>query len=352
MNDKTPRFWNTLSVLIIGMGCGMIVLLCVVGGFGYVLVRNLMATPTADYSWLTPVSTSPFTDLQLTMTVTPPTEESLPTVTSTAGPDDPTGHIVFTCFNYGFDDICLMSADGSQSLRLTDARATDFYASLGPDGSTIVFSSRREEGFQIYRMNLDGEHQTRLTEKIGSLFAPHISPNGEKIVFANATGGHQGIWVMDIDGSDAKPLTVGAWDDVDPVWSPDGSWISFASSRAGSRQLYVMRADGSDVRKITPNLANMGGRNDWSPDGLSLAFYAGPSQKREIYTINVDGTNLRQLTDGGDNLAPSFSPDGRWITFTSYRDGNNEIYIMRADGTDPTRLTFDPRPDWQPRWGP
>ena len=43
---------------------------------------------------------------------------------------------------------------------------------------------------------------------------------------------------------------------------------------------------------------------------------------------------------------------GDWVALTSFRDWNNEIYRMRPDGSEETRLAFDPRPDWQPRWGP
>jgi Tol biopolymer transport system component len=59
------------------------------------------------------------------------------------------------------------------------------------------------------------------------------------------------------------------------------------------------------------------------------------------------------LTDGGNNKAPSYSPDGQWIAFASqfYSEDNN-IVIMRVDGTDWRQVTFDARPDWQPRWGP
>jgi TolB protein len=111
-----------------------------------------------------------------------------------------------------------------------------------------------------------------------------------------------------------------------------------------------MNADGTDIRKVTPELPDMGGRNDWSPDGKMLTFYAGPRPDRDIYLIDIDGENLRQLTDGGDNLGPSFSSDGKWIAFTSYRDGNNEIYIMNIYGGQVTRLTENAWPEWQPRW--
>jgi Tol biopolymer transport system component len=112
-----------------------------------------------------------------------------------------------------------------------------------------------------------------------------------------------------------------------------------------------MNSDGSNPQQVT-DLLNTGGRSSWSPDGQRLAFYAGVVTDHDIYSIRIDGSDLQQLTEAGDNLGPSYSPDGDWITFTSFRDWNNEIYRMRPDGSEETRLTFNPRSDWQPRWGP
>jgi Tol biopolymer transport system component len=264
--------------------------------------------------------------------------------------EPPGGSIVFTCSIDGFDQVCLMDSDGSDLVRLTDAPATEFYASLSPDGQQVLFSSRRDGAFQIYTLDRDGSDLVRLTNGLGNLYAPEVSPDGAQIVFTVETGGRQNIWVMERDGSDPHALTDTAGNG-DPTWSPDGTRIAFVSSRTGVNQLWVMDRDGSDPRQVT-DLPNMGGRSSWSPDGTRLAFYAGPVTAHQVYTIGVGGNDLWQLTDTGDNLGPCFSPDGEWITFTSFRDWNNEIYIMRRDGTMQTRLTYDLRADWQPRWGP
>ena len=266
------------------------------------------------------------------------------------GGDPPVGKIAFTCYIAAIDQICLMNADGTGRVQLTEAGATSFYPSIAADGKSIVFSSRRTGNFELFWLLLENGFTTQVTSGIGSLFAPEISPAGDRVVFANASGGSQSIWVMALDGSDAFPLTSGPWDDVDPTWSPDGSRIAFASSRSGARQLFVMDADGSDVVQVT-NLPDMGGRSSWSPDGERLVFYAGPFEDRDIFTIRVDGSDLFQVTNGGDNLGPSWSQDGAWIAFTSFRDGNNEIYIVRPDGANPVNLTRSPLSEWQPRWG-
>lgn len=269
----------------------------------------------------------------------------------TPGPD-PLGRIVYTCFDGSYDQICTIRADGSDPRQLTNAPATDFYASFSPDGTEIVFSSRRNGRFEIYSIPSSGGPPTRLTDSIGSgLYAPEIAPDGSTIVFTNDRDGVQSIWLMDRDGGNPRALTDENGSDIDPTWSPDGLQIAFSSSRAGDRQIFIMNVDGSGMRRLSER-PDMGGRLSWSPDGSLIAFYAGPQLSREVYTIEVATGVLRQLTDGGDNLAPHFSPDGLWLTFTSYRDGDNEIYIMRSDGSDVRQVTHNLGSDWQPRWGP
>jgi len=282
------------------------------------------------------------------------TAPAVPTLALGGGWDRPAyGKIVYACFmTPPFDEICLMNADGTGGIRLTDNEAEDFYPSLAPDGSAIVFSSRMEGRFEIYNMNLDGSEQRRLTREIGSgLYAPAVSPDGSSIVFTNNMDGFQSIWFMGRYGNDPRPLTDPIADDVDPIWSPDGRSISFASTRAGSRQIYLMDADGGNLRRLT-QLPDMGGRTSWSPDGRLLAFYAGPTGDRNIYVIDIGQGLVWQLTYGGDGAGPCFSPDGQWIAFAAYYDGDLEVFIMRPDGSELTQLTFNSFSDWQPRWGP
>lgn len=310
------------------------------------------ATPAeADLSATPTLAAGPFPSPAATggtATEGAPTGAAAPAPKATATASATAGHIVFTCFVDGFDEICAMNADGSEQRRLTAVEATDFYPNWGPAGDVIVWSSRRSGAFQLFLMGADGGEQRQITD-FGSLFAP----DGRRIAFTNATGDFQHIWVMDVDGGGVQALTTGASNNVDPVWSPDGATIAFASDRSGVVKHYVMDADGGNVRLLTDDVADHGGRSSWSPDGRWLAFYAGPRDDRDVYLIATDASgDARRLTVGGRNLAPSFSPDGKWLAFTSYRDGNDaEIFVMRPDGGDVRQLTFNERPDWQPRWG-
>lgn len=272
----------------------------------------------------------------------------------------PGGQIVYVCFLEGFDNLCLMGADGSNVRRLTNTQATDFYPSLSPDGRQIVFSSRRAGNFDIYLLPVPSDTDTlpfsaadarQLTQGLGSNFGPAISPDGTRVVFASAREAGSEIWVIGLDGQNPKALFA-ASNSVDPEWSPDGREIAFAALAAGgTTELFVMAADGTSVRQVTTGL-NIGGRSDWSPNGQELAVYAGPAGERHIYVVGADGRNLRRLTDRGDNRGPTWSPDGQWIAFASYREGDNEIFAVRVDGSELRQLTQNAWPDWQPRWGP
>ena len=356
MNTRKISFGTLDILLLIGLGCGVIGLCVLAGGFIYTF-RNppnarSSATPVTQnaLTMLPPVSITPSLafgtpTLFPTLTITP--EDALiPSALPNPGNSaDLQGKIVFTCYIQQIDQICLMNADGSGRKQLTSFDATSFYASLSPDGEIIYFVSRKDGAFEIYSMNLKGKDVERLTRGIGTVYAPELSPTGERIVFTN---NGNGIWVMRPDGGNPHAIT--QKDDIDPTWSPDGSMIAFASSRSGKRQLYVMEKNGSDIRQIT-DLNDMGGRSTWSPDGKWLAFYRGPAGDHNIYIVNVETGEVNRLTNGGDNLGPSWSPYGNWIAFTSFRDGNNEIYVIHPDGTGLTRLTNSPVSDWQPRWG-
>ena len=333
-----------------------------------------------------PVPVSPTPDLFATLQASTPASSSSPAVTeslatpafdlptptpgSSAAPtsvpspspaDQLSGHIVFTCQLFkvqSMDQICIVNADGSGMRRLTtEDNKRHYYASLAPDGGSIVYSSYREDNvYEIYSLDLNDGSVDRLTDKLGVLTGPEFSPDGKSIVFTrgNASGKYQ-VMVMDRNGEGVGDIPgVSGWD---PTWSPDGEQILFASGPEGGVQLFVVNRDGKDLRQVT-NLSSLRGRSDWSPDGGSIVTYAGPSWNREVYILNADGSNARQLTPvGGNSQGPSFSPDGKWVAFTAYFDNYGddhgcEIYIIRTDGSDLRRLTDNDYCDYQPRWGP
>jgi TolB protein len=268
--------------------------------------------------------------------------------------DGPRGKIVYTCQVAG-NQLCLINADGTGFRQLTIDPVKHWYASLAPDGGSVVYSAYVEDYvYEIYELDLTNGETKQLTSELGVLKAPEISPDGKSIVFGLGTReGAEQVWVMERSGTNPHKVYGQGWD---PTWSPDGLQILFASNKEGAIQFYIINLDGSDLRRVT-NFDSLRGRSDWSPDGAWMVTYNGEVWKREVFIFRPDFSDLRQLTpSGGNSQGPSFSPDGKWVTFTAYFDhyGDDlgcEIYILRVDGTDLRRLTDNAWCDYQPRWG-
>lgn len=288
--------------------------------------------------------------------LTPPPEPSAAAPTpSLSHADAPTGKIVYTCQIAG-NQICIVNADGTGFRQLTSDPVRHWYASLSPDGASVVYSAFVEDNvFEIFELNLASGLVTQLTDKLGVLIAPEISPDGSSIVFTrgDAKGASQ-IWVMERSGANPHQIHAQGWD---PTWSPDGSQILFASNVEGANQLFVMDRNGANARRVT-DFDSLRGRSDWSPDGAWMITYNGAAWKRDVFIFRPDFSGLRRLSpEGGNSQGPAFSPDGKWVVFTAYFDhyGDDlgcEIYVIRVDGSDLRRLTDNDYCDYQPRWGP
>lgn len=351
----SPRSRINLAVGLL-LVCGFVV---VAGAVGFGLWGALSGTmqPTPDFAGT----------LQALVTAaargTSRPEASALGAPSTPPPagDQLSGHIVLTCQIYKFqssNQICIMNADGSGYRRLTtEDGIAHWYASLAPDGGSVVYSQYREDNvYEIYELRLGDGVVTRLTDRLGTLTGPEMSPDGKSIVFMRwtAISNQEQVWKMDRDGGNPRRVVGGTgWD---PTWSPDGMRILFASDRDGSNQLYVVNMDGSGLRKIT-SLPALRGRSDWSPLN-QIVTYSGAAWNRELFLMNADGSDVREISpQRGNSQGPAFSPDGLWVAFTAYFDRINdengcEIYVIRTNGSDLRRLTNNDYCDYQPRWGP
>jgi Tol biopolymer transport system component len=97
-----------------------------------------------------------------------------------------------------------------------------------PDGTRITYAcscfepvNAYRDDFDIYTTNSDGTGQpTRLTTDTHRDFQPAFSPDGTKIVFSSKRDGDFDLYVMDADGTDVHQLTNDPAKDIDPSWRP------------------------------------------------------------------------------------------------------------------------------------
>ncbi|MBN1991205.1 MAG: PD40 domain-containing protein [Anaerolineae bacterium] len=82
----------------------------------------------------------------------------------------------------------------------------DTAPALSPDGTKVVFMSRREENWDIYVINADGSNLQRLTEDPSNDGLPAWSPDGNAIAFVSNRGGPWAVWAMTPDGAGKRQL--------------------------------------------------------------------------------------------------------------------------------------------------
>jgi TolB protein len=148
--------------------------------------------------------------------------------------------------------------------RLTSDPSIDTAASYSPDGTQIAFESDRGGSQQIYVMSADGSNTHRISFGGGKNGTPVWSPRGDMIAFTKQQGGRFNIGVMHTDGSGERIIT-GGWEDEGPTWAPNGRVLMFTRSERGGRgsQIWSVDVTGRNERRV----ASPGSASDpaWSP---------------------------------------------------------------------------------------
>jgi TolB protein len=180
--------------------------------------------------------------------------------------------IAFMSDRAGNNNIWIIRPDGTGLRQITDLPGISEYPSWSPDSSRIVFTctfGRRIAGgagdFEICIVNADGTGLIQLTDEPGESTQPAWGPDGRTIAFeSNRDGwptlpdftplgydpgdfGDDEIYIMQVDGSGQVNLTNNPREgDSFPAWSRDGRLIF---TRYGC--LMVMNADGSGLAQIS-----------------------------------------------------------------------------------------------------
>ncbi len=281
------------------------------------------------------------------------------------------GQIAFASSRSGVPQIYLSNVDGTGLTVITNMENGACQPSWSPDGKQLVFISpcRSRGDFydnaykdsSLYLINSDGTGQKALTTIPGADFDPAWSPDGNRIAFTSMRDGRKEIYVLTLSTLAVTRLTntTGDIENSQPSWSPLGNQIVYTVKRVGAYQIWSMSDTGQGSAQVVRSGQDLWDFAPvWVPDGETILFnqrYKGPTLPW-LMSIRFEDRETKDpikldLQKPIENV--QFSPDGLWIVFEGLDNfSNRDIYFMTITGGDRTRLTNDPKSDFDPAWKP
>jgi eukaryotic-like serine/threonine-protein kinase len=198
----------------------------------------------------------------------------------------PQGDRVALGIDNGVTDVWVLDLSRGTRSRLTFGPVFNGLPQWSPDGKWIVYSSGRNDKFQLLRKPSDGGGtEEELLSDSEQVTARDWSRDGKYIFYEHGKPGTQDIWALPMEG-DRKPFQVVASTPntfrSDPNLSPDGHWLAYTSNESGSYQVYVVAFNGGHGKwQVSVNASML---PIWSHDGKELYFV---NDANTVYAVPV-----------------------------------------------------------------
>ncbi len=111
--------------------------------------------------------------------------------------------------------------------------------------------------------------------------------------------------------------------------SPDGSYVLLS---IWDREMRTYNIWKYDIQSQVNEQITFEGRNEtfvWSPDGKSIAYVSRSEGTHSIYLKSLEdaGKTTTLMTSDNQLFLHSWSPDGNWLAFESVGSGNSDIWL-------------------------
>lgn len=259
--------------------------------------------------------------------------------------------ILYSSRRNDFYQICVTYLSG-ETRQLTSGD-TDFNVSdISSDAKTIFYSSSVEEA-DLWCASVDERKDEHLTFNIKVELWPAVSPDSSLVAFQQTDKLWKffdcSIFLIPRDNSSDPRLIIK--DGFDAKWSPDGSKIAFLRTTNKLLTLWIAASSGSNERQISNDeimIYGFGGmphnrsqiRNYvWSPDGKSLAYVSKKLGYWNLRRFSLDDWIESDITNYADTntyiLSPLWSSDGQRLAYVSRKvmsSGQSEYSIQVVEG--------------------
>jgi dipeptidyl aminopeptidase/acylaminoacyl peptidase len=188
---------------------------------------------------------------------------------------------------------------------LTDGSRDDMQPRWSPDGTLLVFWSRREStrtNADLYVVASAGGETTRLEtrdRKEGESIDPQWSPDGTRISFTTDTRGRQEVALASYAEREIKRverMTESIHDEYGAVWRPDGRALAYLHSEDAAvslRRVFTV----SHADHAVSDIPGMHSSPDIGPDSDTTAFlFSSPSRPWDVFVTRERAIEARAIT--------------------------------------------------------
>lgn len=232
----------------------------------------------------------------------------------------PDGRLVYVSRANGQSQIWITNADGTDKKQLTFDSSWKGRLSVSPDGRYVVFASRRNDLFHVWRMDIGGGNEVQLSKGTQN-GTPQVTFDSRWVVYTSFDTTKPTLWKVPITGGEPVQLTDyhsgllamspndgqilydyvekdeqgpprrrfavipfegGAPRMLDFIlpgrnikWAPEGGALTYIESRAGVSNIWSRPIDGGPAKQLTNFKSHWVFRHDWSRDGKRLALVRG-----------------------------------------------------------------------------
>ncbi len=245
-----------------------------------------------------------------------------------------------------------------ESFDLDVKEGTWISVDVHPNGQELVFDLLGD----IFVMPMEGGEARPISEGLAWDMQPRFSPDGRSIVFTSDRGGGDNLWVMKKDGGEPRPITKEQFRLLNsPAWSPDGQYVvarkHFTKSRSlGAGELWLYHHSGGAGVQLTKrqNEQKDLGEPVFSPDGRYVYysqdttpgayFEYNKDPHAQIYVIKrIDLRTQRTkvlVRGAGGAIRPTPSPDGKTLAYIR-RVGLKSVLMLMDIESGRQRALYD-----------
>jgi serine/threonine protein kinase/Tol biopolymer transport system component len=176
--------------------------------------------------------------------------------------------------------------------RITFDPADELSSVWSPDGSRLVFNSRRKGHLDLYQKASSGAGTEEVLLADNRDKSPQSwSPDGQFILYTSS-GSPTGddLFVLPLSG-DRKPVPFlqTPFNEYDGQFSPDGRWVAYGSDESGKDEVYVAPFPGPGGKWQISTAVGTFPR--WRRDGTEI-FYLAPDNKVMAAAVNGKGSSF------------------------------------------------------------